>query len=429
MPSIPKRVHVVKIPKSSSPDSSSFPQKVMPEFDRMPRMYLELLENKDKIRPHLVNKEYDPEEASSVYSFDLQPTTAQERSLPMMDKIDENKDDVVSVSDQEDDDDDKEDPEQELEDEDEESRASYQGSEKNSEGLSSLKSDDQVSVVSESVLSGAGAGAGGEERSHRSSVSSSRSLRPPLTSKEEEVKNRTKEKLKQLLFSEERQVPTLAELKKRGEVKQSGVIADLGRMDGERLEEEDELKRELLFKFELLKKSYKHVHVPEFTMHSDYRNMNQTYENTLRQVSLDSNVESYKSLLVGGFMLLEFILGFWLKFDMSGFTQQQILNMNQYERLLIELGEKSYVPGGSQWPVEIRLLGLIVMNAIIFIISKMILKKTGSNLVGLMNSVNTVMGASHTKPKRKMRGPNVDLDAIPEVGGERDGGGGGDESD
>ena len=284
MPSIPKRVHVVKIPKSSSPDSSSFPQKVMPEFDRMPRMYLELLENKDKIRPHLVNKEYDPEEASSVYSFDLQPTTTQERSLPMMDKIDENKDDVVSVSDQEDDDD-KEDPEQELEEEeDEESRASDQGSEKNSEGLSSLKSDDQVSVVSESVLSGAGAGAGGEERSHRSSVSSSH------TSKEEEVKNSTKEKLKQLLCSEERQVPTLAELKKRGEVKQSGVIADLGRMDGERLEEEDELKRELLFKFELLKKSYKHVHVPEFTMHSDYRNMNQTYENTLRQVSLDSNV-------------------------------------------------------------------------------------------------------------------------------------------
>jgi len=427
MPSIPKRVHVVKIPKSSSSDSSSFPQKVMPEFDRMPRMYLELLENKDKIRPHLVNKEYDPEEASSVYSFDLQPTTAQERSLPMMDKIEENKDDVSlssSVSDQENDD--KEDSEQELgEEEDEESRGSEQGSEKNSKG--SLKSDDQVSsVASESVLSRAGT----EERSHRSSVSSSRSLRPPLTSKEEEVKNRTKEKLKQLLFSEERQVPTLAELKKRGEVKQSGVIADLGRMDGERLEEEDELKRELLFKFELLKKSYKHVHVPEFTMHSDYRNMNQTYENTLRQVSLDSNVESYKSLLVGGFMLLEFILGFWLKFDMSGFTQQQILNMNQYERLLIELGEKSYVPGGSQWPVEIRLLGLIIMNAIIFIISKMILKKTGSNLVGLMNSVNTVMGASHTKPKRKMRGPNVDLDAIPEVGGERDGGGGdGDESD
>jgi hypothetical protein len=114
-------------------------------------------------------------------------------------------------------------------------------------------------------------------------------------------------------------------------------------------------------------------------------------------------------------MLLEFILGFWMKFDMSGFTQQQILNMNQYERLLIELGEKSYVPGGSQWPVEIRLLGLIVMNAIIFIISKMILKKTGSNLVGLMNSVNTVMGTSNQKPKRRMRGPNVDLDAIPEV--------------
>jgi len=219
------------------------------------------------------------------------------------------------------------------------------------------------------------------------------------------------------LFSEEGQknAPTLAELKKRGEVKDSKVIPDLGRMNVESVEEEDELKRELLFKFELLKKSY-NVAIPEFTMHSDYKSMNQTYENTLRHVSLDSNVESYKSLLVGGFMLLEFVLGFWLKFDMSGFTQQQILNMTQYERLLIELGEKSYVPGGSQWPVEIRLLGLIVMNAIIFIISKIILKKTGSNLVGLMNSVNTMMPqATARRPKRRMKGPSVDLSSIPDV--------------
>ena len=389
----------------------------MPEFDRMPRMYLELLENKEKIRPHLVNKEYDPEDASSVYSFDLNPAPpVHARPAPTIER-------VVEENEEDDEDDD------DVSEKNTEPLSSVgSGTEAASEAGSEAGSDAASEVASEAgsdILSGSSSGASKKSRGSRKSTSlssarSSSSLRQPLTSKEEEVKNRTKEKLKELLFSEERQVPTLAELKKRGEVKESGVIADLGRVvDGERLEEEDELKRELLFKFELLKKSYKHVHVPEFTMHSDYRNMNQTYENTLRQVSLDSNVESYKSLLVGGFMLLEFILGFWMKFDMSGFTQQQILNMNQYERLLIELGEKSYVPGGSQWPVEIRLLGLIVMNAIIFIISKMILKKTGSNLVGLMNSVNTVMGggASSQKPKRRMRGPSVELDAIPDVDG------------
>lgn len=420
-PLVPKRVHVVKVGKSNDGLSAApIQQKVMPEFDRMPRMYLELLENKDKIRPHLVNKEYDPEDASSVYSFDVNPPSsrpqAQPRGSGVEGRIDEGEEDATAFED----DDASEGVEDGIVDEDDDSSETSGVTHESAPPIS------EASFRSSSSSSGSQR----EEKSsksgtsHRSS-SSSRSTRPPsLTSKEEEIKSRTKQKLKDLLFSDEaekggapREVPTLAELKKRGEVKDSRFVADLNRMDGDKMEEEDELKRELLFKFGLLKKSYKHVNVPEFTMHSDYRNMNQTYENTLRQVSLDSNVESYKSLLVGGFMLLEFILGFWLKFDMSGFTQQQILNMNQYERLLIELGEKSYVPGGSQWPVEVRLLGLIVMNAIIFIISKMILKKTGSNLVGLMNSVNTVMGHNPQKPKRRMRGPSVDLDSIPEVGG------------
>jgi len=409
MPPIPKKVNIIKVPRPAGDSSGG--EKVMPAFERMPRMYLELLENKDKIRPGLVNKEYDPDDAQSVYSFDLNASSSHKPSST------ENPRPEVIEEDSE---------------EDEASEASSGsvgtfekggGIEEEEDDASTEEEASQSSKVSSSSSRTREEREEREERSSSHSFQSQRSFRQPLSSKEEEVKNKTKQKLKDLLFSEEggKDAPTLAELQKRGEVKNTKVIADLGRMGGmDTLEEEDELKRELLFKFELLKKSYKNANIPEFTMHSDYRNMNQTYENTLRQVSLDSNVEGYKSLLVGGFMLLEFVLGFWLKFDMSGFTQQQVLNMNQYERLLIELGEKSYVPGGSQWPVELRLLGLIVMNAIIFIISKMILKKTGSNLVGLMNSVNTVMGASNQKPKRRMRGPTVDLESIPDVGEEEE---------
>jgi len=172
------------------------------------------------------------------------------------------------------------------------------------------------------------------------------------------------------------------------------------------------MKRELLFKFELLKKAYK-TDVPEFNVHSDLKTMTRSYESTLRRVSLDSCVENYKQLLIGGFMVLEFVLGYLFKFDMQGFTQQQILNMNQYERLLIELGEQSYVPGGSQWPVEVRLLLMVLGNAAIFIIAKMIMKKTGSNIMAAMNTFTRPQ--PNPLNKRKMRGPSIQPDDIPDI--------------
>jgi hypothetical protein len=177
-------------------------------------------------------------------------------------------------------------------------------------------------------------------------------------------------------------------------------------------EEEENSKRELLFKFDLLKKSYPGSSIPEFTVHSDYSMMLKTYEQTVRRLSLDSSVEKYKKYLLAGFMLIEFLLGNVLKIQLiQGYTQQQILDMNSYEKLLIELGEKSYIPGGSKWPVEIRLLGVAFMNAIMFIVTKLITKATGSNLLSMINSLNSNVqsSASNIRPKRKMNGPSINL--------------------
>jgi hypothetical protein len=114
-------------------------------------------------------------------------------------------------------------------------------------------------------------------------------------------------------------------------------------------------------------------------------------------------------------MAVEFVLGNFLKFDMQGFTQQQIVSMSSYEQLLIELGEKSYVPSGSKWPVEIRLLGLIIINAAFFLISKMIMAKTGANLLGMINNMNIKQTTAPQAKKKKMSGPTINIDEIPEI--------------
>ena len=96
---------------------------------------------------------------------------------------------------------------------------------------------------------------------------------------------------------------------------------------------------------------------------------------------------------------------------MEGFTQQQINSMSSYEKLLIELGEKSYTPDGSKWPIEVRLLGMIMMNAAFFVVSKIIIKKTGSDFMGMMN--NMLSGnKSEKKPSTMDEPDDIDFDNV-----------------
>ena len=193
-------------------------------------------------------------------------------------------------------------------------------------------------------------------------------------------------------------------------------------------EEEDEEERErkekadLLFKFMVLRRQYPQVDIPEFTEHSDMNTMRRVYDQIIRRVSLDSSVDSYKQYLTGGFMVLEWVATNWLGFDLSGFTQQQGQMMNRYERLLIELGEKNYSTVGSRFPVEVRLIFLIIFNAGLFYVQKMIF--SGGD--GGANIMNTMFGGMNQAPpqpqpqqRRKraggMRGPTITPNEVEEI--------------
>lgn len=163
--------------------------------------------------------------------------------------------------------------------------------------------------------------------------------------------------------------------------------------------DEDDKKRELLFKFKRLKQTYPKAEIPHFDMMSNHENMKRTFDSTMKNLAIDSTVETYKSYLMMGFMGCEIVLG-KIGFDMEGYTQQQTLYMTKYEKLLVELGEKSYVPSSiNKWPVEIRLMALVLFQTTIFVVSKIIAKKTNVNLLQMYNSVNGVYEPQKTVPR------------------------------
>lgn len=171
----------------------------------------------------------------------------------------------------------------------------------------------------------------------------------------------------------------------------------------------DDKKRDLLFNLDMLRKKYpKHAStIPPLNMQTPFSEIKHTYQLELRKLKIDNDVGNYRQYLMGGFMLIEYILGRFLRLDLEGFTQQQIINMQQYEIFLIEIGEKNYVPNGKKWPVELRLFFFILIQAGLFTVSKMILNKTGSNLLSMFNNVINPPPSNRNK---RMKRPDIDID-------------------
>jgi|SRR5579864_1292445 hypothetical protein len=154
-----------------------------------------------------------------------------------------------------------------------------------------------------------------------------------------------------------------------------------------RTDDEETIKKrnEVFFHYEVLKRMHPNAPIPEFTVYSDPDVMSQKYEMLAKRLALDSSVESWKRYMIIFVMGIEVVLG-KLSFDVEGFAQQQLVQMHTYDSLLVEMAEKSYTPkGSSRWPVEVRLMMMLIINMAMFTICKMIQKKTGTNLLGTIN--------------------------------------------
>ncbi len=163
-------------------------------------------------------------------------------------------------------------------------------------------------------------------------------------------------------------------------------------------------KKELLWKFDIMRRKYKSAVIPEYNEYTDIETLRRSYDSTLRKLSLDDSVANYKKYLIASFMGLEYMSSYF-NFDMSGIGQHQIQSMSSYEQILVEIGEQNWIHPDKQWSPFMRLSFLVAINTIIFVITKHIFKKTGSSLFG---QINSALGEKEEEPKKKtkMKGPS-----------------------
>jgi Family of unknown function (DUF5767) len=170
-----------------------------------------------------------------------------------------------------------------------------------------------------------------------------------------------------------------------------------GEEDNMNDEEKEEMeKKHLIWQCKKMQKAWpERKELFEVSSHMDAKTIKDIHDYGIKEVSIDHNLNTYRNYLVWGFNIIEYVGTQMFGIDLEGFAKAQMASKDQYDRYLIELGDRNYLDWGSTLPIELRLLGFIFIQAAFFFI----MKNMGNSLMG-----NKIL--HQTNPKR-MRGPSM----------------------
>lgn len=196
-------------------------------------------------------------------------------------------------------------------------------------------------------------------------------------------------------------------------------------------EKEQREKSEYTRKIKILKKQYPEKKIPDINEFTDLNTLKKIYTDEKWEIDIDKNHEDYRLYLMLSWMGMEMATTQWFGIDMKGLTEYHAQRMSKYDKLLIELGEKNHSKFGENLPVEIKLVGVVLLETLFFYVMKQASAKGGPNvsmLVQLLNgsksggfpgtSPSTTDENSGNIRKGKVRGPSVSPDEIRKMGEE-----------
>jgi hypothetical protein len=155
-----------------------------------------------------------------------------------------------------------------------------------------------------------------------------------------------------------------------------------------------EERNDILWSLKKLKRycdNSKFPHFDEFTSTTDLKRI---LKEVKREAILDENVNQTRQYITMLWFALEKVCTEYLSIDLSGFTAYETQHMNDYQKVLVEIGERSYLNWSEGFPPELKLVYLMLTHAALFHV-----KKNSKNFSDFINIIDS-------KNHGEMRGPS-----------------------
>ena len=165
-------------------------------------------------------------------------------------------------------------------------------------------------------------------------------------------------------------------------------------------------------RFGILRNAWPNYHIPDVPDDVPLEQVHAQYDIYVRHIHISQDVDQYKVYLVIMWLLIELFCT-KIGLNIGGYTVAQMRSMNKYERLLIELGENSYkssvAAGGvgaqSSWPVEVRIFFMALVNAVTFIIIKMLAGYIGEGMATtIVDGLSSYLSGAPPQPGQVLFG-------------------------
>ena len=181
--------------------------------------------------------------------------------------------------------------------------------------------------------------------------------------------------------------------------------SNIPKYDDMKPEEQAQHRANFRTRFGILRTAWPNYHIPDIPDTISLEEIHAQYDVYIKHIHISKDVDQYKVYLVIMWLIIELACT-KLGLNIGGYTVSQMKAMNKYQRLLIELGENNYVTYTNEmkniqntWPVEFRILFIALVNAVTFIIVKMLANHIGEGMAStIVDGITSYISGETPQP-------------------------------